>query len=57
MTYLAIISYGAVVVPILPDFHPSDVHHIVNHSDSVVLFTGDPIWENLDEKSMRNNFV
>lgn len=54
MTYLAIISYGAVVVPILPDFHPSDVHHIVNHSDSVVLFTGDPIWENLDEKSMPN---
>lgn len=54
MTYLAIISYGAVVVPILPDFHPNDVHHIVNHSDSIVLFTGDPIWENLDEKSMPN---
>jgi len=54
MTYLAIVTYGAVVVPILPDFHPNDVHHIVNHSDSVVLFTGDPIWENLDEKSMPN---
>lgn len=54
MTYLSIISYGAVVVPILPDFHPNDVHHIVNHSDSVVLFSGDPIWENLDEKSMPN---
>ncbi len=54
MTYLAIITYGAVVVPVLPDFHPNDVHHIVNHSDSVVLFTGDPIWENLDEKSMPN---
>jgi len=54
MTYLAIITYGATVVPILPDFLPDDVHHIVNHSDSVVLFTGDPIWENLDEKSMPN---
>lgn len=54
MTYLAIVSYGAVVVPILPDFHPNDVHHIVNHSDSIVLFAGDPIWENLDEKSMLN---
>ena len=54
VTYLAIITYGATVVPILPDFHPNDVHHIVNHSDSVVLFTGDPIWENLDEKSMPN---
>jgi len=54
MTYLAIISYGATVVPILPDFHPDDVHHIVNHSDSIVLFSGDPIWENLDEKRMPN---
>ncbi|MDX9697088.1 MAG: AMP-binding protein, partial [Bacteroidales bacterium] len=54
MTYLAIISYGAVVVPILPDFHPTDVHHIVNHSDSVVLFTGDVVWENLDESAMPN---
>ncbi len=54
VTYLAIITYGATVVPVLPDFHPNDVHHIVNHSDSVVLFTGDPIWENLDEKSMPN---
>lgn len=52
ITYLAIVSYGAVVVPILPDFHPNDVHHIVNHSDSVVLMVGDPIWENLDENSM-----
>jgi len=54
ITYLAIISYGAVVVPVLPDFHPNDVHHIVNHSDSIVLFAGDHIWENLDEKSMPN---
>jgi len=54
MTYLAIITYGAVVVPILPDFHPDDVHHIVNHSDSVVLFTGDVVWENLDESAMPN---
>jgi long-chain acyl-CoA synthetase len=54
ITYLAIISYGATVVPILPDFHSNDVHHIVNHSDSVVLFSGDHIWENLDEKSMPN---
>jgi long-chain acyl-CoA synthetase len=52
MTYLAIISYGAVAVPILPDFHSTDVHHIVNHSDSVVLFAGDVVWENLDESAM-----
>lgn len=52
ISYLAIISYGAVVVPILPDFHPNDVQHIVNHSDSIMLFAGDSIWENLDEKGM-----
>jgi long-chain acyl-CoA synthetase len=52
MTYLAIISYGAVVVPILPDFPPDDMHHIVNHSDSVILFVENNIWENLDESSM-----
>ncbi|MDA3779081.1 MAG: AMP-binding protein [Bacteroidales bacterium] len=54
MTYLAIITYGAVVVPILPDFHSNDIHHIVNHSDSVVLFSGNQIWENLNEESMPN---
>jgi len=52
MTYLAIVTYGAVVVPILPDFHPDDMHHIINHSDSVILFVDDPIWENLDESNM-----
>ncbi|MFW5978945.1 MAG: AMP-binding protein [Bacteroidia bacterium] len=54
MTYLAVVSYGAVVVPVLPDFHPDDMHHIVNHSDSVILFVEDNIWENLDETTMPN---
>ncbi len=52
VAYLATITYGAVLVPILPDFKPDNVHHIVNHSDSMVLFTGEPIWENLDESKM-----
>ncbi|MBN1988185.1 MAG: AMP-binding protein [Bacteroidales bacterium] len=52
ITYLAVISYGAVVVPILADFAASDVHHIVTHSDSVMLFAGEFVWENLDEESM-----
>jgi long-chain acyl-CoA synthetase len=52
VTYLAIISYGAVVVPILPDFVPDDVHHIVNHSDSVILFSSDSILETLDKAKM-----
>ncbi|MDY0253500.1 MAG: AMP-binding protein [Tenuifilaceae bacterium] len=53
VAFLASITYGAVIVPILPDFKADNIHHIVNHSDSVVLFTGDPIWENLDESQMR----
>ena len=52
MTYLSVVSYGAVVVPVLSDFHPNDMHHIVNHSDSVILFVDETIWENLDESSM-----
>ena len=52
MTYLSAITYGAIVVPILPDFHPDDMHHIINHSDSVILFVEDHIWENLDESNM-----
>lgn len=53
ITYLATISYGAVIVPILPDFKPDDVHHIVNHSDSVLLFSADQLFDELDEFAMK----
>lgn len=53
-TYLAVVTYGGVIVPILQDFHPDNVHHIINHSESVLLFTSDSIWENLDESYMTN---
>jgi long-chain acyl-CoA synthetase len=52
--YLATVSYGAVIVPILPDFKPDDIHHIVNHSDSLLLFAADFIYESLDESQMPN---
>jgi len=52
ISYLATITYGAVVVPILQDFNPNDVHHISNHSESKLLFTGDNIWENLEEEKL-----
>jgi len=48
IAYMAVITYGGIVVPILQDFNPNDVHHIVNHSESVFLFTSDAIWEHLD---------
>ncbi|MGL4779703.1 MAG: AMP-binding protein [Bacteroidales bacterium] len=52
IVYMATITYGAVIVPILPDFNPNDVHHIVSHSDSVLLFTTDQIWESLEEEKL-----
>ncbi|HUW06611.1 MAG TPA: AMP-binding protein [Williamwhitmania sp.] len=54
IAYLSVVTYGAVIVPILPDFAPADIHHIVNHSDSVLMFSSDNIWENIDESSMRS---
>jgi len=54
VAYLATITYGAVTVPILPDFKPNDVHHIVNHSDSVLLFAADFLYDALDESKMEN---
>jgi long-chain acyl-CoA synthetase len=50
--YLSTVTYGAVIVPILPDFKPADVHHIVTHSDSVLLFSEDSLFNTLDPKAM-----
>lgn len=52
VTYLAVITYGAVVVPILHEFKADQVHNIVNHSEARLLFVGDQIWENLNEAAM-----
>ena len=52
VTYLAVITYGAVVVPILHEFKADQVHNIVNHSEARLLFVGDQIWENLNEADM-----
>ncbi len=51
--YLAVVTYGAVIVPILPDFKPDDLHNIINHSDSKMLFIDDKIWETLDPEKIR----
>jgi len=52
VVYLATVTYGAVIVPILSDFKPADIHHIVNHSDSVLFFCGENIFENLNPSEM-----
>ncbi len=48
ITYLAAVTYGAVIVPILPDFKPDDLTNIINHSDSRLLFIDDKIYDLLD---------
>lgn len=52
VTFLAVLTYGAVAVPILHEFKSDNVHHIVNHSEAKLLFVGDVVWENLNEKAM-----
>ena len=52
VTFLATVTYGAVIVPILHEFKPDQVHNIVNHSESRLLFVGDVVWEGLDESAM-----
>ena len=52
IVYLATITYGAVIVPILQDFSPNDIHHITNHSESVLLFSADNIWKTLEEEKL-----
>ena len=52
VAFFAILTYGAVAVPILHEFHPNQVHDIVNHSESRMLFVGDMVWKKLDVKQM-----
>ena len=52
MIYLATVTYGAVIVPILPDFKPDDLVNLINHSDSTILFVDDKIHESLNESKL-----
>lgn len=52
VTFLATLTYGAVVVPIQHEFTPEQVHNIVNHSDAKLLFVGDVVSTTIDESQM-----
>ena len=52
VAYLAIVSYGAVVVSILQDFKAEDIQKLIRHSDSKMLFVGPYIWKELQEESL-----
>lgn len=51
---MSVITYGAVIVPILADFRPADAHTILNHSDAVMLMVDRQIMETLSEKELKN---
>lgn len=47
-TFMATITYGAVIVPILQEFNPNDAQHIINHSDSVLLMSSKAVFDSID---------
>ncbi len=54
ISFLSVVTYEAVVVPILADFLPESVNHLVDHSESRILFTDPDIWKKLDISKMPN---
>ena len=52
--YIATMTYGAVIVPIMQTFTSNDIAHIVNHSESRLLFLTDSFWEGLEEDALPN---
>jgi long-chain acyl-CoA synthetase len=52
ISFLAVSGYGGVTVPILPDFNPEDIQHILLHSESLFLFAADNLFDKLDYEKM-----
>lgn len=52
ISYLAVLTYGAIPVPILNDFKPDNIHTIVNHSEASLLLVGDIVWSGLNPEKM-----
>lgn len=52
VSFLATMTYGAVPVPLMHEFQPSNIHYLVNHSEAKVFFVDDVIWENIVESEI-----
>lgn len=52
IAFIASLAYGAIVIPILHEFKPDNIHHIINHSQTRLLFIGDSNWSTLDHHHM-----
>ncbi len=58
VAYFAVTYFGAVIVPVLPDFHPADVHHIIRHSEAKAVFVSSKHINTIEELSdSKLNFV
>ena len=52
VSFLSALTYGAVPAPLLHEFKPGNIHHLVNHSEAKILFVDDVVWEGLTESEM-----
>jgi len=57
IVYLAVIGMGAVVVPILPEFHSNEIHHIIKHSGVKALFASRKLCAKLDEEDFSSRLA
>lgn len=54
LIYMATVTYGAVIVPILAEFNPVDITHIVNHSEVDLLYVNNSIWDSIEADRLLN---
>jgi long-chain acyl-CoA synthetase len=52
IVYLSTVTYGATIVPILQDFNVGDISHIINHSESILLFCSETLWTSLNSNEL-----
>ena len=52
VAFLATVTYGAVIVPILADFKPDNIQHLINHSDAKLAIIDEAVWEALNPDGM-----
>ena len=52
VSFISALTYCAVPVPLLHEFKPGNIHHLVNHSEAKILFVDDVVWEGLTETEM-----
>ena len=52
VAFIGTLAYGAVIVPILPDFKSDNIQHLINHSEAKLAIIDENIWEDLNPESM-----